>query len=468
MTVCSQEPAVISLALLEQIKRKVNFMAKALHMTALFAVCSGLLVTTSTTFAQSAYWQIDGNSGTGITNFVGTTDNQMLQLGVNNTVGLRLLPDGTATPDLVGGYDGNYISSSVEGSSILGGGLFNSVNGIQDHFSTIAGGVGNVVFPGAEYSFIGGGANNWIRTNSYGAAIGGGEGNIILDGAEYSSIVGGFSNYVSINAVYATVAGGEGNWAGANYAFAAGHNAGAFHQGTFVWGDSLSSQFSSTSSNQFLVRASGGVGINVNNPNGASLYTQGNRSGGWPSSTVWMVNTNNTATAAPALRVLNNSTSSTSPDGALSVSISGSGLIAEFGNANAYVAWITNDGTIYCKTVVMTSDRNTKENFTHLKPAAILEKVAALPVTEWNYKEDGIEKKHIGPVAQDFHSAFGLNGSDNKHISVVDEGGVALAAIQGLNEKLDETRAENARLKAELDRLEKLLAKSGIATAQGQ
>jgi hypothetical protein len=46
---------------------------------------------------------------------------------------------------------------------------------------------------------------------------------------------------------------------------------------------------------------------------------------------------------------------------------------------------------------------------------------------------------------------------DDKHISMVDADGVALAAIQGLNQKLEEARAENAELKARLDKLEQLL-----------
>jgi hypothetical protein len=49
---------------------------------------------------------------------------------------------------------------------------------------------------------------------------------------------------------------------------------------------------------------------------------------------------------------------------------------------------------------------------------------------------------------------------DDMHISMVDESGVALATIQGLNQKLEETRAESAKLKVRLDRLEKLLADS--------
>lgn len=111
-------------------------------------------------------------------------------------------------------------------------------------------------------------------------------------------------------------------------------------------------------------------------------------------------------------------------------------------------------------TVQSSSDRNVKEDFAMVNPQQILAKVASLPVTEWNYKTDkGVE--HIGPMAQDFHAAFGLNGMDDKHISVVDEGGVALAAVQGLNQKLEEQGKEKdveiADLKARLDALEKIV-----------
>jgi hypothetical protein len=59
-----------------------------------------------------------------------------------------------------------------------------------------------------------------------------------------------------------------------------------------------------------------------------------------------------------------------------------------------------------------TSDRNAKENFSPVYPRAILEKVAALPVTRWNFKIDN-DSEHLGPMAQDFHAAFGLNGEDD-------------------------------------------------------
>jgi hypothetical protein len=57
-------------------------------------------------------------------------------------------------------------------------------------------------------------------------------------------------------------------------------------------------------------------------------------------------------------------------------------------------------------------------------------------------------------MAQDFHAAFGLNGADDKHIATVDEEGVALAAIQGLNQKLNEKDAE---IQAQARQIEKLV-----------
>jgi hypothetical protein len=116
--------------------------------------------------------------------------------------------------------------------------------------------------------------------------------------------------------------------------------------------------------------------------------------------------------------------------------------------------------------IVLTSDRNAKENFKPVSPREVLDKVAALPLSEWNYKAD-TATRHIGPMAQDFHAAFGV-GPDDKHIATVDADGVALAAIQGLNEKVEvrmqkaetsirELEAENAQLKQRLEKLERLM-----------
>jgi len=129
----------------------------------------------------------------------------------------------------------------------------------------------------------------------------------------------------------------------------------------------------------------------------------------------------------------------------------GGNIIVGRNASNAEVFRVNINGNVQVQGVSLTSDRKAKHNFSSVNPLNILEKVARMPISSWNYKTDADSLRHIGPVAQDFHATFGLNGSDDTHISMVDEGGVALAAVQGLNTKLE---AENTALKARLDTLE--------------
>ncbi len=77
-----------------------------------------------------------------------------------------------------------------------------------------------------------------------------------------------------------------------------------------------------------------------------------------------------------------------------------------------------NSGGLTVKgTLVSSSDRNVKENFQPISTQDILQKVAGLPLSRWNYKEDQTSE-HIGPMAQDFYAAFNV-GPDDKHIAVV-------------------------------------------------
>ena len=80
-------------------------------------------------------------------------------------------------------------------------------------------------------------------------------------------------------------------------------------------------------------------------------------------------------------------------------------------------------------TLIETSDRNVKHVGPPADPAGILDKVRALPLYQWKYKGD--DRPHLGPVAQDFHAAFGLGG-DDRRIAVLDADGVAMAATQAL------------------------------------
>ena len=83
---------------------------------------------------------------------------------------------------------------------------------------------------------------------------------------------------------------------------------------------------------------------------------------------------------------------------------------------------------------------------------ALLDKVERLPVSEWSYiSERGV--RHVGPMAQDFYATFEV-GEDDRHITTIDEDGVALAAIKTLYAKSERGNAtalrENEALRAHI------------------
>jgi hypothetical protein len=117
-------------------------------------------------------------------------------------------------------------------------------------------------------------------------------------------------------------------------------------------------------------------------------------------------------------------------------------------------------GAFSAESINNISDRHLKKNLEPVDAQEVLAKVAALPIQRWNLKSDERNTPHLGPMAQDVHAAFGV-GADDRHISTIDADGVALAAIQGLNLKLErELRrrdVENAELRERVTRIEKLL-----------
>lgn len=393
---------------------------------------------------------------------------------------------------------GGWSNQATQPGAVVGGGGYDGTSSIGNVASGVAsvigGGLGNQ--NSGNYGTIGGG---YLNTNQgvYTTISGGYENNV---GGFYTTISGGYRNLSG--ALYATIPGGYENVVGASYAMAAGQQAQALHQGAFVWADSQNSVFQSTANNQFNVRANGGArfvtsgsGMTLDGPisatsfsgnaNGLTNLPAGNLAGTLPSAVlpanVALLSGNQTFTNADTF-----SNSLTINTGSGTVQIQGDqgavpGIIVSGGAAsghlrfrNALELWpntalttggyldlrSTNSsgnaitisltgstGAIVCSNVtasgvLLTSDRNAKQNFTSLDPKETLMKVSNLPVTQWNYKTDPPATKHLGPMAQDFHAAFGLNGADDTHISVIDESGVALAAIQGLNQKLNERVAE--------------------------
>jgi hypothetical protein len=172
----------------------------------------------------------------------------------------------------VGGGSGNRAAHLY---ARVGGGSDNEATGQQ---STIAGGDENHAT--GKRSTIGGGSNSFARGEN--ATVAGGAGNE-ADG-HLSMIPGGFENEAT-----------------GSFAFAAGRQAQALHNGTFVWADSGTTAFASTAVNQFLIRARGGVGIGAVTPIAqlhvseteprSTMYVKGNYGGGIPGATLRVYNT---------------------------------------------------------------------------------------------------------------------------------------------------------------------------------
>jgi hypothetical protein len=289
---------------------------------------------------------------------------------------------------------------------------------------------------------------------------------------DWGVVVGGESNVVlGANARaggYDTCAGGTHSWAGGKSAKvrppsgtgadpAGGAcdgvpnaNSPAGDSGTFVWADSQNSDFVSTGADQFAIRARGGLRLSDDT---AQYFGAATRQ---------MLNLYNTGygigVQGSTLYQRSNTQfawfrDGTHEDGALDPGAGGQLLMTLGTNAGTPV------GVARAQQFVNVSDRHAKTAFAPVDPLDVLARVLQLPLSEWSYKNARGER-HLGPMAQDFHAAFGLGG-DDRTIATLDADGVALAAIQGLHARLEaelaaqdaqlaELRRELARLRAEL------------------
>jgi hypothetical protein len=118
------------------------------------------------------------------------------------------------------------------------------------------------------------------------------------------------------------------------------------------------------------------------------------------------------------------------------------------GLAGRFDGNVSISGTLTVGSTTYTSDKNLKADVRPIDRQDLLERVGSLPISSWDYKSD-TTRRHIGPMAQDFHAAFGLNGADETHINEVDIAGVSLAAIQELHRQMQQKDAQIEKLEAE-------------------
>ena len=393
---------------------------------------------------QNAF--VQGGNAFGTTALLGTTDNQPLNINVNNQRVMRYQPV-APSPNIVGGFVNNDVYAGVYGTTIAGGGapgtsfLFNDCifafgcqNSATDHFGTIGGGIGNLVgdtdgdltnnmfgtvaggvsnsalFAAAvgggyknqalaAYSAVGGGQGNSTGSGGGWSTVGGGAGNVAGD--FYTTVAGGTANTASAQAgtvgggasnfaigPYSTVPGGAVNTAGGAYSFASGHSAWARFDGCTVFSDASTANLTTCgATNEFIARALGGV----------YFFTSGNSDATYH---------------------------------------------------GAYLGPGSSSWAVY-------SDRAGKDNVRVVEPRDVLNRLLAVPIATWNWKAQDASIRHMGPMAQDFWSVFSL-GDTSTSITTVDADGVALAAIQGLHQLVQERNGHIAALERRVAEVESL------------
>ncbi|HYW10654.1 MAG TPA: tail fiber domain-containing protein [Longimicrobium sp.] len=145
------------------------------------------------------------------------------------------------------------------------------------------------------------------------------------------------------------------------------------------------------------------------------------------------------------------------------VTIQSGSVTSNWGQANAVISTSTGAYLSTSGVWTNTSDVNRKHLFERVAGEDVLTRLRSMPVSSWSYRTDRDDIRHLGPTAQDFRAAFGL-GQDDVTIGTVDADGVALAAAQALDartlaqqQRIEALEAENAELRARMERLEALV-----------
>ena len=370
---------------------------------------------------------VQNGNGFGAEAVLGTTDNFALNIQVNSVRIMRLDPADGISPNVIGGHPTNYVTPGVRGATISGGGVlpagepewnFEGPNRVTDIYGTIGGGYNNLAgndggtVADQAFATVGGGFGN--RAEGFASTIAGGD---ISTATGNWSVVGGGINNLSSGFQAPTVAGGAGNHATESWATVGGgesnRSTGQYASVPGGRGNIASGQYSFAAGRRAKSQTADATPVPHN---GAFV---------WADSSDF--DFNSSAANQFAVRATGGVR--------LVLGVDGTG-------AADWTCAVADGGSWACS-----SDRNLKQNLRKLEGQEVLSRVAAMPIYAWNPKGQNSHLLHYGPTAQDFYAAFGL-GDSPLRIAQQDADGVALAAIQGINEKLDQ---REAALRREID-----------------
>ncbi len=450
-------------------------------------------------------WSLTGNSGTtpGV-NYVGTNDDVSLELRVNGSRALRLEPDATS-PNLVGGYSGNAVTTGALGATISGGGAADdgfgnpATNLVYDRYGTVGGGFKNRAgnadgdTTAQPYTTIAGGGFN--EASGYAATVGGGSANVASGdyatagggtgnnagadratvsggqannaNADGDTIGGGYTNYI-VDGVYATIGGGYTNLInGANHATIGGGKqnrvevvsathasvGGGYSNQVEGAASTIAGGYDNTASGDY---ASIGGGRNNDARGHGSIIPGGGH---------------NTAVGNYSLAAGYHAYASHNGCFVWADSSTSTSLISQ--DNDQFLARASGGFYLYSNSAMNTGvflDPNASAwssfvsqgmiaKSTPVDAQALLARLAQLPITIWRTQDASTH--HVGPMAEDFNQLVeGLGGENAASINSLDADGVALAAIQGLYQliqeqadQIEQLERDNADLQAELDDL---------------
>ena len=429
--------------------------------------------TADTSITTGGNWGIARRGAT----LLGDMDSTHVNLGVACTTGINTKGNKYCT------VAGGLANTASESATTVGGGYHNIASGF---ISIVAGGDSNTA--SASFATVGGGHNNLASGDV--AIVGGGYRNTAS--GIYATVGGGYSNTASGGS--ATVGGGSGNDADSLFTTVGG---GYTNTASGIFATVGGGQSNTSSGERTTV---GGGSLNTASGSYATVGGGTTNTASGIFATVGCGHTNTAsgsyATVGGGAYNINGGDYSSIPGGyydslttdadysmayGYSVYVNNSYRVIFFDGFNSGRLGINRDdhnggisypihvgtntgngnGAYLTAGGVWTngSSRTFKEKFQPLNKQELLKKISSMPVEAWNYKNS--PERHIGPVAEDFVSAFDVGAvkedgtRDNKYLSTEDIAGVALAGVKELIKENQEQKQENQDLRQMIEQLKR-------------
>jgi len=344
---------------------------------------------------------------------------------------------------------GGYSNMASQSFATIGGG---NVNTADASYATISGGAGNLAT--GRISTIGGGTRN--QTKSAYTTVGGGSFNLAIGGT--STIAGGTRNQAL--GIGSSIGGGAGNQAvGLQSTIAGGLSNRITDNYSVVTGGRQNVAGNENDDGEDTPYASVGGGYENQAGGAYSVVPGGYGNQALGNYSFAAGNLAQIDSEHPGVFLFADSNDfvfeSTSPNEFAARATGGVRFVTALdANGEPLVGVRLPSGSGSWETL---SDRSAKTAVQLVDGHQVLDALMGVPISTWRYQGQPESVRHIGPMAQDFYAAFGM-GENAHYIGTVDADGIALAAIQGLYQLVQEKDSQIIALQSENVTQEKRLS----------